>query len=81
MATKLRDDDLLLNCMELMHKAIGKIPLGHLWIDYDEGADVLYVSFRKPQRATKTIETDDDMLIRKDGRQVVGLTILHASTR
>ena len=44
-------------------------------------ADVLYMSFRKPQRATTTIETDDDILIREDGNSIVGLTILNASTR
>ena len=49
--------------------------------DYDEEADVLYISFRRPQRATKTIEGDDDILIRKDGRDIVGLTILNASGR
>ena len=53
----------------------------HLWLDYDKEADVLYMSFRKPQRATRTIETDDDILIRKDGKEIVGLTILNASTR
>ena len=51
----------------------------HVWIDYDEEADVLYMSFRKPQHATKTIEIGDDLLVRKDGRTVVGLTILNAS--
>jgi uncharacterized protein YuzE len=44
-------------------------------------ADVLYLSFRKPQRATKTIETDDDILIRKDNNMIVGITILNASSR
>ena len=24
----------------------------HLWLDFDEEADVLYISLRKPQRAT-----------------------------
>ncbi|HDY75948.1 MAG TPA: DUF2283 domain-containing protein [Candidatus Marinimicrobia bacterium] len=50
-----------------------------MWIDYDKEADVLYLSFRKPQRATKTIETDD-VLIRKD-RNRIGITILNASSR
>jgi uncharacterized protein YuzE len=58
-----------------------KLPTKHVWFDYDSEADVLYVSFRRPQRATKTIETDDGILIRKAGRQVVGLTILNASSR
>jgi uncharacterized protein YuzE len=39
------------------------------------------MSFRKPQNATKTIEVDDDILIRKNGRTIVGVTILNASTR
>ena len=52
-----------------------------LWIDYDREADVLYMSFRKPQRASETIELANDMLLRKDGKEIVGLTILNASTR
>ncbi|MBI5971024.1 MAG: DUF2283 domain-containing protein [Deltaproteobacteria bacterium] len=51
-----------------------------MWVDYDKEADVLYLSFRKPQRAKKTVETDD-ILIRKDGKKIVGITILNASTR
>ncbi|MFP4347258.1 MAG: DUF2283 domain-containing protein [Desulfococcaceae bacterium] len=47
-----------------------------VWIDYDKEADVLYMSFRKPQRASETVELDDDMLLRKDGEKIVGLTIL-----
>lgn len=58
-----------------------KLPAKHVWLDYDDEVDVLYVSFRRPQRATRTIETDDGVLIRKDGRKVVGLTILNASSR
>ena len=57
------------------------LPIERMWVDYDREADVLYLSFRKPQRAKETIEIDDDILIRKDGEQVVGITILHASTR
>lgn len=53
----------------------------HLWLDYDKEADVLYMSFRKPQNATRTIETDDDILIRKHGKDIVGLTILNASIK
>jgi uncharacterized protein YuzE len=51
----------------------------HVWVDYDQDVDVLYMSFRKPQNATKTIEVDDDILLRKDGKAIVGLTILNAS--
>ncbi len=44
-------------------------------------ADVLYLSFRKPQRAKKTVEMDDNVLIRTDDDEVVGITILNASSR
>jgi uncharacterized protein YuzE len=58
-----------------------KLSARQVWIDYDEEADVLYMSFRKPQRATKTIEADEDVLIRKEGREIVGITVMNASTR
>lgn len=58
-----------------------KLPAQHLCLDYDQEADVLYVSLRKPQRATSTVELADDILVRKDGEDVVGLTILNASTK
>jgi len=58
-----------------------KLPTRHVWVDYDQEADVLYMSFRKPQNASKTIEMHDDILVRKDGKTIVGLTILNASAR
>jgi len=58
-----------------------KLPARQMWLDYDKGADVLYVSFRKPQRATETVELNDEILVRKDGKDIVGLTIMNASRR
>ena len=58
-----------------------KLPVQHVWIDYDKEADVLYLSFRKPQNAKKTIEIDSDTLVRTDGDEIVGITIMNASTR
>lgn len=80
MAKRLKRNDLIKKCLALVSEVI-KLPLEHMWIDYDREADVLYLNFRKPQRATKTIETEDDILIRKDGNKIVGLTIINASTR
>ena len=80
MATREMRDNLLKNCLSLTSGLV-KLPSEHMWIDYDREADVLYLSFRKPQRAKRTIETDNDVLIRKDGRNIVGITILNASTR
>ena len=75
-----RTQDLISKCVVIATDML-KLPTQHVWLDYDKEADVLYMSFRRPQRATKTIETDDDVLIRKDGRNIVGLTILNASSR
>jgi uncharacterized protein YuzE len=72
--------DLISKCVAVTADVL-KLPTEHVWLDYDKEADVLYISFRRPQRATKTIEADDDVLIRKDRRDIVGLTILNASSR
>jgi len=62
-------------------RQVGKFPSSKMWLDYDEEADVLYLSFRKPQRATDSELRDDGIIIRKRGKEIVGLTILDASTR
>lgn len=78
--TAMNAEDFIGKCMVMASDMI-KLKTQHVWLDYDREADVLYISFRKPQRASNTIETDDDILIRKDGNMIVGLTILNASTR
>ncbi len=70
--------DFVSNCVALATRIL-KLPIQHMWLDYDREADVLYMSFRKPQRAAQTVELEDDILIRKDGKDIVGLTILNAS--
>jgi uncharacterized protein YuzE len=72
--------DFVSRCVALATK-IMKLPARQVWLDYDKQADVLYMSFRKPQGATETIELDDDILLRKAGKEIVGLTILNASSR
>ena len=54
---------------------------GYLWSSYDEEADVLYVHFRKSNVATDSELTDDDIVLRYNGKEVVGITILQASQR
>ena len=80
METKVKKDQLMRTCLSLSAD-ITKLLVDHMWADYDKEADVLYLSFRKPQRAKMTIERDDDILIRQDGNKVVGITILNASKR
>ena len=60
---------------------LAKLHVRQVWTDYDKEADVLYLSFRKPQRAKKTVEMDNNVLIRTDDDEVVGITILNASSR
>ena len=56
-------------------------PASRFWVDYDREADVLYISFARPQKATDTEMTDDGLLLRYRDDQLVGVTILDASTR
>lgn len=80
MATAVETNDIVKTCIGLSSDII-KLPAEHIWVDYDKEADVLYLSFRKPQRANKTIEINEDVLIRKDGEEIVGITILNASRK
>ena len=58
-----------------------EIPHRRIWVTYDEEADVLYVNFRKPSHADDSELTDDDIIIRYEKGQIVGVTILNASKR
>lgn len=51
-----------------------------IWADYDEEADVLYLSFRKPQEAKDSV-MEDDIIYHYDGKELVGVTLLHAQQR
>jgi len=80
MANALRSEEIVKACVGLSTE-LTKIPIKHMWVDYDKEADVLYVSFRKPQRSKKTVEVNEDILVRKDGKEIVGITILNASSK
>lgn len=54
------------------------MPSKTMWIDYDEKADVLYISFEKPQNATDS-EMTNDVIVHYREKDVVGVTVLHAS--
>ena len=57
------------------------LPERRISMDYDEEADVLYIAFQRPQRATDSEMSDDGIIIHKRGKTVVGVTILDASER
>ena len=61
--------------------ALQKSPGGYLWASYDPDGDVLYINFKKPSHATDSELTEDDVIIRYDGGEVIGITVLHASQR
>ena len=61
---------------------IGSLPASKLWLDYDAEADVLYISLKRPQQATKTIDLDEEgILLRYRDSELVGMTVLDASKR
>ena len=55
-----------------------KLGAKKIWLDYDEEADVLYISFRHPQGATDS-RMDDDLIYHYRDKELVGITVLHAS--
>jgi uncharacterized protein YuzE len=61
--------------------ALLRAPHKTVWSSYDAETDVLYLNFKKPAAATESELTDDDIIVRYEGNEVIGLTILHASAR
>lgn len=61
--------------------AVRRAPHQYLWSSYDAQADVLYINFKKPSLATDSELTDDDVIVRYENGEMVGLTVLHASQR
>ena len=61
--------------------ALRMAPHRSLWSSYDAGADVLYINFKKSAHATEGELTDDDVIIRYENDEIIGLTVLHASQR
>ena len=57
------------------------IPYSNVWSSYDKEADVLYMNFKKPAVADDSQLTDDNIIIRYEGEEIVGITILNASKR
>jgi len=51
----------------------------NLWANYDTEADVLYLHFKKPNHSDNTEMTDDEIIMRYEKNELVGMTILNAS--
>jgi uncharacterized protein YuzE len=56
-------------------------PHQFIWSSYDAEADVLYINFKKPAEATDSELTDDDLILRYEDDEIIGITVLHASKR
>ncbi|MFQ5793927.1 MAG: DUF2283 domain-containing protein [Candidatus Bipolaricaulia bacterium] len=54
-----------------------KLPSKRLWVDYDEEADVLYISFRKPQRASESIMEGELIYHYDNDDELVGITVMN----
>nr|WP_045222845.1 DUF2283 domain-containing protein [Desulfonatronum thioautotrophicum] len=61
--------------------AVKLTPDNTFWTTYDDEADVLYVNFKKPSHADDSELTEDDVIIRYEKGDIVGLTFLNASRR
>lgn len=61
--------------------AVRQSPQGSIWLSYDAEADVLYVNFKRPSHATDSELTEDDVIVRYEGEEIIGFTVLHASKR
>jgi uncharacterized protein YuzE len=57
------------------------VPYSRIWTVYDKEADVLYLNFKKPSHVDDSELTDDDLIIRYEKGDVVGITVLNASRR
>ncbi|MDY0380091.1 MAG: DUF2283 domain-containing protein [Defluviitoga tunisiensis] len=58
-----------------------EVPYSRIWTSYDKEADVLYINFKKPSHADDSELTDDDVIIRYENGEIVGITILNVSKR
>ena len=61
--------------------AVNRTPQHAVWLTYDTEADTLYVNFKKPSHATDSELTEDDIIVRYEGDDIIGFTVLHASKR
>lgn len=53
-------------------------PSRKMWTDYDDEADVLYISFHKPQKANDSI-MEDNVIYHYRDEELVGITVLRAA--
>jgi uncharacterized protein YuzE len=57
------------------------ISLEKIDLDYDEEADVLYMSFGKPREAKDSVEVEDGVIYRIADKEIIGITITNFKAR
>ena len=57
------------------------LPSSHIWSDYDDEADVLYLSFEKPQCANDSQMEEDGNIYHYRDNRLVGITLPNAKAR
>lgn len=62
-------------------KHLLNLPAKQMWTDYDEEADVLYISFKRPQNSTDSEMMENGVLLRYRDKELVGITVLNASKK
>jgi len=62
-----------------LEKAV--LSLRKIDLDYDEEADVLYISFGEPREAEDTVEVEDGIIYRVINKEVIGITITDFKSR
>lgn len=58
-----------------------RLPQKHMWLDYDEQADVLYVHFEEKPSSNHSDMREDGIILDYNEKKLVGMTILGASQR
>ncbi len=53
----------------------------NVWSDYDVEVDTLYVHFKKPNHSDHSEMTEDDIIVRYEKDEIIGMTILNARKR
>ena len=62
-------------------KVKANISIENLQIDYDKGADVLYISFGDPKEANDSIEVQDGVVHRLKDNRLIGITVTNFNKR
>ncbi len=58
-----------------------QLPQKHLWLDYDQEADVFYVHFQEKPESNHSKMREDGIVLDYQDQDLIGLTILDASKR